>query len=275
MTFFPYENLFIYHVDGILSFRQEKKLGRKFIGNWIEGDYSFLFFSEDPGTHIEKIISSQSGLNLLDHYSFSYEEWQGGGLEEIRIGNILITPPWNTNEIPDGCNRILLDPGVVFGNGLHPTTKDCVRALIHTVNQMPFERVIDIGTGTGILALCTAVLGAENVLALDLNPLCVTTARHNVSLNGLDQIVSVVKGKAEDLVNEPVDLVVANIHHEVVKSLFEDKCFQNHKRFIISGLMRTQAREVKTQIERYELIVLKEWDFEMTWYTMLIVNNQF
>ena len=71
---------------------------------------------------------------------------------------------------------------------------------------------------------------------------------------------------------EPADLVIANIHHAIVSDLFEIAEFRNHRSFIISGLMRSQARDVKMQVEKYGLRVIKEWDHEMTWFTMLIQN---
>ena len=78
---------------------------------------------------------------------------------------------------------------------------------------------------------------------------------------------------AQDFVSEPADLVIANIHHAIIYDLFENTEFRNHRRFIISGLMRSQARDVKMQVEKYGLRVIKELDHEMTWFTMLIKNE--
>lgn len=265
----PYKNLFIFHVDGVLSHKLEKKLGRKFIGNWVEDDYSFLFFTEDPGMGIEKILNVQSGLNLLDKYSFSYEEWQGGGLEKNRIENFIIIPPWE--EVNAGANRykIILDPGVVFGNGLHPTTKDCIRAVSHLKKNYSFKKVVDIGTGTGILAICAAILGATEVVAIDLNPLAAKTASKNVNLNKLENFIKVFEGKAEDYALDNADLLIANIHFDVIKSMFSIDEFLNKEYFIFSGLMRSQSMEVKDLIIQNGLKILREWEYEMTWYTIL------
>lgn len=270
----PYTNLFIYHVDGVFSRRHEKKLGRKFIGNWVEGDYSFLFFTEDPGTDIEKILNSQPNLNLLDKYSFSYEEWQGGGLEKNRIENFIIIPPWEEIDTDTTEHTIILDPGVVFGNGLHPTTKDCIRAISYLRMYYPFKKVIDIGTGTGILAISSACLGATDVTAVDLNPLASKTASKNAGLNNFANIIKVYEGKAEDYAFDNADLLIANIHFDVIKSMFSINGFLNKKYFILSGLMRSQAMEVKDLIIQNGLKILKEWDLEMTWHTILIKGRQ-
>jgi len=265
----PYKNLFIYHVDGVFSHEHEKKLGRKFIGNWVEDDYSFLFFAEDPGMDIENIINRQSNLKLLDKYSFSYDEWQGGGLEKNIIEDFLIVPPWEEIIKESGKYRVVLDPGVVFGNGLHPTTKDCIRAVSHLKKNYSFKKVVDIGTGTGILAICSAILGAGEVVAVDLNPLAAKTALKNVDFNNFGNIIKVFEGKAEDYAFDNADLLIANIHFDVIKSMFSVNGFLNKKHFIFSGLMRSQAMEVKDLIAKNGIKILKEWDLEMTWYTIL------
>ena len=268
----PYEDVFIYLIDGILNESDEFCFGSQFIGNWVEDTSSFLFFSAPADKEVESLVKLRDDLKLNDTFKFSYEEWQGGGFQEIRIGNILISPPWNSKHVSDEFIHVFLDPGVVFGNGLHATTKDCVKALLYLARNEPYDYVLDIGTGTGILAVTAGVLGAKGVIAVDLNPLCVKTAIKNASLNCLDNIVTVAEGTAEDFINEPADLIVANIHHEVVCKLFEDIRFRTHPKFIISGLMRSQAREVREQVEKYGLIVTHEWDHEMTWHTMLIQN---
>lgn len=265
----PYKNLFIYHVDGVFGHRHEKKLGRKFIGNWVEDDYSFLFFSEEPGSDIEKIIKRQSNFNLLDKYSFSYEEWQGGGLENIRIEDFIIIPPWEEKNTAGTEIKIILDPGVVFGNGLHPTTKDCIRAVSYLRRRYPFKKVIDIGTGTGILAISSALLGATEISAVELNPLAVRTALNNVNLNNLDDSIKIYEGKAEDYSFDDADLIIANIHFEVIKWMFANNVFFNKKYSVFSGLMRSQSGELRHLIREHKLDILKEWDYEMTWYTIL------
>ena len=270
----PYKNLFIYHVDGVLSHEHEKKLGRNFIGNWVEDEYSFLFFSEDPGTDIEKILNRQPDLSLLDKYSFSYEEWQGGGLEKNRIENFIIIPPWEEIETDINGHKIILDPGVVFGNGLHPTTKDCIRALSYLKKIYSFNKVVDIGTGTGILAICSAILGAGEVVAIDLNPLAAKTASKNVDLNNLENVIKVFEGKAEGYAFDTADLLIANIHFDVIKAMFSINGFLNKKYFIFSGLMRSQAMEIEKMIIQNGLKILKEWDYEMTWHTILIQGRQ-
>ncbi|MGD9162144.1 MAG: 50S ribosomal protein L11 methyltransferase [Desulfobacteraceae bacterium] len=265
----PYNILFIYHIDGIFSSEYEKNLGRNYIGNWVEDKYSFLFFSEDPGNNIEEIISQQPDLHILDKYSFSYEEWQGGGFEKKHIEDFIIVPPWEEVSTDSALYKIILDPGVVFGNGLHPTTKNCIRAVSYLKRQYSYKTVLDIGTGTGILAIASVYLGAKEVTAIDLNPLAVKTAVNNVLLNNFNKQIKVFEGKAEDYACKEVDLLIANIHFDVIKIMFANKGFLDKNYCIFSGLMRSQAGDLKDLIKNTGMNIVKEWDHEMTWYTIL------
>ena len=214
-------------------------------------------------------MKKRCDLEVVDDFYFTYEQWQGGGLDVLSIERFLIVPPWEKAVSAEGLIRIFLDPGMVFGNGLHPTTRDCLKAIVCAHRQRPFARVLDLGTGTGVLALAAALLGAERVLAADLNPLCVKTASRNVSLNGLDEIIEVVERPAEDFYDQPAELMVANIHHAVIRNLLEMRVFRKKDRIILSGLMRSQARDVKAELVRPRFRLLREWDHDMTWFTFL------
>ena len=133
-----------------------------------------------------------------------------------------------------------------------------------------FGRVLDIGTGTGILALAAIKLGADKAIAVDLNPLSVKTARRNVTLNGMDDHIRVVEGRAEDVLAEQADLAIANIHYEVIVQLMSHEEFLSKPWVIISGLMRTQARDVKAEMEKRGMKLIQEWEKDTTWHTMLM-----
>lgn len=266
----PYEDLYIYYLQGLVEDQDEPYFGEDFLGTWVEEGTSFLFFSVPSREVVSELLMRRVDLKLLDDYHFTYEQWHGTGLEPIKIENLLILPPWSDKDTGDGELKIILDPGVVFGTGHHPTTRDCLRAMLYLRRIDQWDRVLDIGTGTGILAIAAAFLGAKKILAFDLNPLCVKTSRKNVHLNHQEETIDVIEGRAEDFVGESFDLVIANIHYEVVASLLEKKGFRKNNWIILSGLMRSQAREIKTIMGRYGFRVIREWDHEMIWYTMLI-----
>ena len=270
----PYGDLFIYHLKGQVREQEELALGEHFQGNWVEDDASFLFFSVPSRQSVLTLIEKRSDMELIEDYHFTYEEWQGRALRPMRIGHFLIHPPWEEVDTEDKETEIIMDPGMVFGTGLHPTTQDCLRAMVHLREKSTLGSVLDLGTGTGILALAAALLGADNVLAVDLNPLSVKTARRNVRLNGLEDAIKVVEGLAEDFVKETADLVLANLHHDVLMKLLDTAGFLEKSWYVISGLLRSQVREIRGQLSELGLHVNQEWEQDGTWYTLLVGNQR-
>jgi ribosomal protein L11 methyltransferase len=175
--------------------------------------------------------------------------------------------------VEPGVLEIVMDPGVFFGTGLHPTTRDCLKAMLHVEREAPLGRVLDLGTGTGILAVAAAMLGADEVVAVDLNPLCVKTAMKNVKLNRLDGKVLAVRGKAEDFSAHEAHLVIANLHYDVLGTLLKAGAFRRGKWTIFSGLLRSQAEEFKSRLASSHLQVVREWDHERTWFTLLVKSG--
>jgi ribosomal protein L11 methyltransferase len=265
----PYENLYIYLVVGAVASEDEGLLGDFFLGNWVDADTSFLFFSRPAEEEVYRLIKKRENLILLEQYAMPYEQWQGGIIEGITVGRFSIVPPWVEGTAAAGKKRIILDPGVVFGNGLHPTTRHCLRALCDARKKPDFRKVVDVGTGTGVLAIAAALLGAKDILAVDLNPLCVRTALRNVQMNGLEGVIRVREKDALDIPYEEADLIIANIHYDVIEGLLKMRSFRQAPRVIISGLMRSQARLVREELKKYDIPLLGEWEDEMTWYTFL------
>ena len=265
----PYKDLYIYLINGQIGKDEETRMGERFIGNWVEEGNSFLFFSQPARKEIDLLLKARPDLEILDNFQFTYEQWQGGGLEPMAVGEFLIVPPWLKTEKALQGIVILLDPGVVFGNGLHPTTRDCLSAILLANELRPFKEVMDLGTGTGVLALAAGFLGAERVTGVDLNPLCVLTASKNVKLNRLEGVIDIVDAKVEDLREVTADLVVANIHFPVIREFMEIHDFSRNDRIIISGLMRSQAGEAEDVLNKKKFHFIKKWDSDMTWYTFL------
>jgi ribosomal protein L11 methyltransferase len=268
-TRLPYGNLHIAILRGLVMEADEAILGKAFIGRWLEDDTSFLFFSEPYRMEVLELLKMRPDLELMEEHRFTYEEWHGGRLEPTRVERFLIIPPWENAEIEAGVIPIVLDPGVVFGTGLHPTTRDCLRALVFLRDRTLYESVLDLGTGTGILAVASALLGAKRVLAVDLNPLCAKTAEHNVELNQLKEVIQVMEGRVEDFAGWSADLIIANLHYDALTALTEAKVFQSSSWFIFSGLLRSQASRFTTRLRDCGLHLVREWDHENTWFTLL------
>lgn len=263
----PYDDLYIYHLNGRLT-PQHKIPNRHFIGNWEEDDFSFLFFSQPAFEDIQDLLRAQPQLSYIDKYHMSYAQWQGAVFTSFDHGPFEIMAPWDNpkQDRPDKL-KLILDPGLVFGTGTHPTTRDCLDAIQLASRRHPLNSALDLGTGTGILALAAARLGCKLNLAVDLNLLAATTAAKNVRLNCLEQQVVIVQGYAEDFIDCPADLVMANVHYAVMQKLIQSKAFRTKKCFILSGLMRSEAKQVKMDLERLTAKLLKSWTHKGIWHT--------
>ncbi|WP_369819350.1 50S ribosomal protein L11 methyltransferase [Tissierella sp. P1] len=117
----------------------------------------------------------------------------------IKIGErILIKPSWEEYVLEENDILIELDPGMAFGTGTHETTMMCTEALEKYVKQG--DIVYDIGCGSGILSIVAAKLGAEKVVAVDLDELCVKVSNENIRLNDVDKIIEIKEGNLLDVV---------------------------------------------------------------------------
>ncbi|QHW30453.1 50S ribosomal protein L11 methyltransferase [Paenibacillus rhizovicinus] len=212
-------------------------------------------FDIDPGdyTITTALVDEEDWANAWKQY-----------FKPIRVSQRLtIKPTWEEYS-PSPEERIIeLDPGMAFGTGTHPTTALCLRTLESVIKGG--EEVIDVGTGSGILAIGAMLLGARSVLALDLDPIAVTSAKENSRLNNLQDDIQVhlsdllgVLGNQEGgedavplNVTVPVDLVVANILAEIIL-LFIDDVYAALKpggTYIASGIFKNKEDAVEAGLE--------------------------
>jgi ribosomal protein L11 methyltransferase len=267
--------LYIYQLEGRMDPRAAIE-GKNFLGRWQEEDSAFLFFSAPAAQAVGDILRSQPHLRLLDSTQMAYSQWQGAPFAGERIGRFRLALPWGT-PAPVGRDdatalTVLLDPGLVFGAGTHPTTRDCLMALELAAVGGAASTALDLGTGTGILALAAALLGSR-VLAVDLNPLAAETAWRNVRLNQLENKILVIQGQAEETIDRPADLVVANIHGEVMLRMMESAGFRQKSRFVLSGLMRSDAKEVRRRLALLGIRIAEEWVQDGIWHTYYAENR--
>jgi ribosomal protein L11 methyltransferase len=261
----PYDILHIYYLQGKIPPEATRDL-TAFYGNWEEADTSFLFFAQPSLKAVEALVSRLGTVELLDHYEMRYDEWQGDKVVARRIGEFLITPPWENAQIDAG-RTLILDPGVVFGSGTHPTTRDCLAAIELALADGSMRTAIDLGTGTGLLALALAALGCCKVLAVDRNLLAVQTAHRNVAANQMAAQVLVTQGDADKFIDARADLVVSNIHYDVMRRLLVADGFLAKKRFVLSGLLRSEARAVRQDLQRLGVKILETWEQDGIWTT--------
>ena len=262
----PYSELFIYYLEGRVS-ADAFKADEAFIGNWQEDGDTFLFFKCSRDDQVKALAAQHPRLCLIDRYQMTYDEWQGGIPAPFTVGHLHVLPPWHADAGRLKQGSLLLDPGVVFGTGAHPTTHDCLVAMQIAFDRRPVARVLDLGTGTGLLALAAASLGASECVAVDSNWLAAETARRNVEHNDMSKQILVVQGDAKKFMDLPCDLMVSNIHYDIMRHLVTAPGFRDNKQFILSGLLRSQARQIEMQLRRCAAKILHQWAQQGIWYT--------
>src|SRR5579859_3170822 len=136
--------------------------------------------------------------------------------EPVEVGSLVVVPAWRTVAIGTGRVAVQIDPGRCFGSGSHPTTRLLLAELDRRLQ--PGDRVLDVGTGSGILAVTAAVLGAAAVTAVDIDPEAVAVTRANAARNGVTSRVEVSTGDA-GAAEQTYDLVVANLTAGVLAGL--------------------------------------------------------
>ncbi|MFP3853143.1 MAG: 50S ribosomal protein L11 methyltransferase [Anaerolineales bacterium] len=179
--------------------------------------------------------------------------------QPINVGQRLrISPSWHNENKTDRLT-IKIDPGMAFGTGTHPTTILCLELLERYLN--PGDEVIDLGCGTGILSIASLKLGADRVLAYDVDPAAVKATGENARHNGVEASIVVQEGtlaEAKEAVRTgaPADLVTANILATVLTSMLADglaELVAGKSVLILSGILEEQAGEVEAAAEEHNL----------------------
>ena len=266
----PQQPLYVYELKGGSPLPALDMEG--LLGVWPEGEYTYLFFFLPAEAAVAAFLETHSEFRLTDRYRLRYGEWQDVAEEEpFQVGRFRIgTRPEQTKPAVDDI-PLLIDPGVMFGSGLHPTTRGCLRALSLLYSQVRPARVLDLGTGTGILAIAAAKLGATEVEAVDLNPLAVSTAAANCRRNQVEDRVRVCLGDARgDLPS--ADLLCLNIHLDFLRTFLSRPEMTAYGLVILSGFLQEHLEEVISLLpggSRLETSPL----LDRGWATLIVVNH--
>ncbi len=176
----------------------------------------------------------------------------------LHLGHqIVIRPSWRSYCAEEEEIVLEVDPGAAFGTGMHPTTQLCIEIVERWLQ--PDMRVLDLGTGTGILALAAAKLGAASVLAIDCDPNAVAIAQRNVEINDVARIVHPCQGSLSD-VRGTYDVVLVNILASTVIQMLEAGLMshiRHHGKCVASGILTEQAEAVSLAMKEHRMRVIE------------------
>jgi ribosomal protein L11 methyltransferase len=227
---------------------------------------------EEALGHLDQI----SPVSVPTFRPVAEEDWAEAWKERLAVmhvgRHIVIRPSWLEYVSAPEDVVVQLDPGMAFGTGLHPTTQMCLTALEELV--CPKAEVLDMGTGSGILAIAAAKMGAGRVLALDNDPVAVKIARGNMMANDVQDAVSVLHGSLAQVPGS-YDLVVANILAKVIVDMMQQGLATRMRpggKLVVAGIIVDQESEVVAAMERHGLALVGKQQRE-DWVCLVAERN--
>jgi ribosomal protein L11 methyltransferase len=204
------------------------------------------------------------------------ETWKSFFKPLIIGKNMIIKPTWEPYEPNPGQVLIEIDPGRAFGTGKHPSTALCLK-IIELILSESFRKqtdsvttVLDVGTGSGILGIAAARLGAGRVLGLEIDPEALKVAEENLLRNGVEGIMSVSSIPLHQLA-ETYDLVIANLTGPVIIQMAPSlcRCVSPEGWLLLSGILKGQVEEVVKSIQAHYFKEVDSWTME-EWQAVLL-----
>ena len=229
---------------------------------WFEPDASFADKLQALRLRMTELKAAAMDMGSLDigtanvHDEDWSEVWKKF-YKPFRAGHhLVVKPTWELYDAQEGDKVIEIDPGMAFGSGTHETTGMCMELLEEALHGG--ERVIDVGTGSGILAIGAALLGAKEVTAIDIDPMAVKVARENIEHNGLQDRVTALEGNLLDHLDVTCELCVANIIADVIcmfAAPLNDHIVPGGL-FICSGIIKEREQDVVDALTAADYTIL-------------------
>ncbi|WP_414656990.1 50S ribosomal protein L11 methyltransferase [Deinococcus sp. VB343] len=217
---------------------------------------------EERGPHIRVYFDERVELPAEvqdgEWHEEAEQDWQAEfkkNLKPVQAGKITIVAPWQREEVPAGQLPLVIEPGMAFGTGHHATTRMAVEALGDL--DLGGKRVLDVGTGSGVLAMAAAKLGAAYTLGVDIDPITIPIARDNARDNGLTEGIRFEEGTLgleddAELFGEAYDVLVANLYAELHDLLAGEYAAQMKPGapLILTGILTSKLELVQAALER-------------------------
>jgi ribosomal protein L11 methyltransferase len=195
--------------------------------------------------------------NILEEKNWN-EEWEKN-VNAIEISdNLVIKPTFREYEERPGQLIITIDPKMSFGTGEHQTTKLVLRFVEKYITDG--AKVLDVGSGTGVLAITAVKLGAKSAVAVDNDEWCLNNGNENCELNGVADKVDVKLGLVQDIKDSDFDLVLANIQKNILIEISEElkNRLSGNGILILSGLLASDETDIKTEYQKFGLKLIEK-----------------
>ena len=185
------------------------------------------------------------------------EQWKKSYTSFALGDDFFVIPSWENPTVPDDRLAIRIDPGQAFGTGTHETTQLTIEALERWLE--PAQAVLDVGTGSGILAIASRLLGAKRVFACDIDPVAVQVARANIQRNSGDDIWTFC-GSVDSVKSGAVHLLIGNLTADLITGLFPEfhRVLRPHGVAIFSGVLHDQIEDIRELLTRFDFTVYQE-----------------
>lgn len=257
----------------------------KCLGVIDQGIDIIAYFSDTTGidsilTGLEEFRAKLGGSGLPSDFRYGYtfiserdwnESWKKK-LQPIDVGELFsILPPWEKKR-PDRIN-LVIDPGMAFGTGHHQTTQTCLLLIEKYSHLCKKERFLDVGTGTGVLAVCASKLGFKEVVGVDIDPLAIDAANRNARHNNLANID--IKQGDITATNGEFDFVAANLLSEIIISIAPMLADRIRERGVIlmSGMISGQEDEILTLMKESGLECLERF-VDGIWVSLVLQKTR-
>ena len=236
---------------------------------FVPEDKSFIEYKEYLETRIadlgiEAVISFE-GVNE-DDWAESWKQYY----KPIPLGRVTVVPAWEKYEAKEGEILVRMDPGMAFGTGTHETTRLVMKIMQDELRGG--ERVLDVGTGSGILSICASKLGAKSCNAYDIDPVAVKVARENAKDDGCDNITVGVSDllAGVDISGGKYDFCVANIVADIIIRMMPDipDYLTEGAPLILSGIIAPRADEVRDAVKAAGFEIVRE-EQENDWLAIM------
>jgi ribosomal protein L11 methyltransferase len=249
-----------------------------------EENYLLMYSRESSGilkTGVTLILESLKEQNLIERYEVAegieeQQNWNAYWESKLNIihvtDRLTIKPTFKEYIAKEDEIVIVIDPKMSFGTGEHETTKLCLMAMDKHLKKG--DKVLDLGSGTGILAIASALLGAQKVYAADNDEWCHLNGRENIALNSVEDKVEIILGEIGNVNDSEFDLVIANINKNVLMSLGKslNAVIKRAGKLILSGFYTFDVLELTQYYDQFDF--LKTEDLQLNNWSSLVFEKK-